>query len=79
MTQAYPLQWPAGRPRNNHPKTSQFKTSLNVASLALYDELARLGAKNVVLSSNMQYRNDGMLYAGSHPNNNVKVKREPGT
>lgn len=63
MTQAYPLQWPAGRKRNRNPKNSQFKTSLTVASVALYDELKRLRASNVILSSNMEYRNDGLPYA----------------
>jgi hypothetical protein len=63
MTQAYPLQWPRGRDRNYDPINSKFKTSLSVASGCLYDELNRLGAVNVVLSSNMKYRGDGLPYS----------------
>lgn len=63
MTQQFPLQWPPGRGRNYNPKNSQFKTSLSDASASLYGELSRLGATNIVLSSNMKYREDGLPYS----------------
>lgn len=51
--QAYPLQWPAGWPRTERREPgSQFRTTLPAALNSLTDEVRRLGAKNLVLSSN---------------------------
>lgn len=63
MTEAYPLQWPAGKPRTEYPTRARFQTSKNVATNALMDELRMLGATNIVLSSNQKLRNDGLPYA----------------
>lgn len=54
--QAYPLQWPEGWPRTEPGKRKQdsaFPVNVGKAIDDLYDELARLGAKNIVLSSNL--------------------------
>ena len=61
--QAYPLQWPAGWPRCQHPIDSNFDTSLSKASAGVLDEIRRLGGTNIVISSNMQLKADGMPYA----------------
>jgi hypothetical protein len=66
MTQAYPLQWPTGRPRTKHPEPSRFQVdSLDKARRNLHLELRRLGAEHVVISTNRPTRNDGEFRAGS--------------
>lgn len=62
MSATFPLRWPDGWPRtepgrraNNGP----FKTSFDKARRELYWELERLGAENVVISSNVPLRLDG--------------------
>lgn len=75
MTQAYPLQWPAGWPRTpfSRKENSKYRFRKPRASKsqdpfwtfaeardALLAELERLGARNVVLSSNYQTRLDGL-------------------
>lgn len=53
--QAYPLSWPANWPRTKQPQpNSRFsKVSVPAALDALESELGRLGAKTVVISSNV--------------------------
>lgn len=64
MTTAYPLHWPQHRPRTRQRENSAFKTSMAVARDALMQELQRLGARDVILSTNIKLRNDGLPYAG---------------
>lgn len=60
MTEAYPLQWPAGKPRKQFPERSRFvERSIDAATRVLSEELRRLGASNMVLSTNLRLRNDG--------------------
>lgn len=59
----YPLTWPFGWKRTRSPGPSQFKTEPGRATSGLTQELLRLGASKVIISSNAQYRNDGMPYA----------------
>lgn len=63
--QAYPLQWPEGRPRTlaYKRKVSRFKTSFAKARDNLISELQRLGSKLPVLSTNIELRLDGIPYA----------------
>lgn len=77
--EAYPLQWPAGRPRTKDPQPSRFgkrgydsngqwgANSLTTgrARDALISELTALGAEGIVISTNMPIRNDGMFYASA--------------
>ena len=70
---AYPLQWPTGRPRTQRPKRSRFDTSSHIARLSLFNELGRMGAKNIVLSTNVELRLDGMPYASRKPPEDVGV------
>ncbi|MBV7408719.1 hypothetical protein [Maritimibacter sp. DP1N21-5] len=77
MTQAYPLQWPDGWPRTNplyrdngHKfqrgdwKGGYKATTINDTRIALAKELEMLGARNVVLSTNVEIRLDGEPYSG---------------
>lgn len=60
----YPLQWPMGWQRTKYPQGSRFRASSPWAeSRAVIDELRRLGATNIVISSNMEYKADGTPYA----------------
>ncbi|TFB85822.1 J domain-containing protein [Cryobacterium algoricola] len=63
MIDAYPLQWPSAWPRTQHPRTSQFQVSQNEAQNGLIRELQLLGAKDIVISTNVALRRDGAPYA----------------
>lgn len=68
MTQAYPLHWPAGRPRTSTPARSLFKvSSLDKATGELLREVKRLGGSMVVISTNVRLRNDGLPYSNDRP------------
>lgn len=62
MTEAYPLKWPASWPRTKYPIRSQFRTTQGTAINKLYDQLRRLGATNIVVSTNIELRRDGRPY-----------------
>lgn len=66
MTDAYPLQWPAAWPRSKSTQPAQFKVTMGEAVQQLYEELDRLGATNVVVSSNMRLRLDGRPLASQN-------------
>ena len=57
--EAYPLHWPVGEPRVHARIKGAFKTALGAARGDLLHELDLLGAKDVVISSNLPLRNDG--------------------
>ena len=59
MTQAYPLQWPAGWPRARGRKTAPFKVPPQQARREMLEELARLGAKDVIVSTDQPLNRDG--------------------
>lgn len=69
--EAFPLYWPEGWPRTAELKReSDSKFGGKVYGLTigrtrdqLFDELERLGAKSVVVSTNVALRNDGLPYA----------------
>lgn len=63
MIDAYPLQWPHGWPRAELHQPAQFKTSFARARNELLKELKLLGATNVIISSNIELRRDGLPYA----------------
>lgn len=62
MTQAYPIQWPKGRPRTRVRKKSAFKVKATKAFDEMMLELSRFDAKGVVVSSNIPTRQDGTPY-----------------
>ena len=60
----YPLQWPLGWKRTQNPLRSRFEPgSVYAESYVVLQELRRLGASEIVISSNMQYKADGTPYA----------------
>jgi len=66
VTEAFPLAWPEGWPRtpSNRRGSSRFGKNLGFNQIReLQDELRRLGARNVVISSNVPIRQDGLPYS----------------
>ena len=61
---AFPLAWPAGRPRAKSRTRSKFDTGFTKARDGLIQELSRLGARDEILSSNLALRLDGMPKSG---------------
>lgn len=88
MTTAYPLSWPLARPRTPAPKrrVSPFsttresntgwkrRTDLSVSGgiQRLVAALERLGARHIVISSNVEQRNDG------YPRSSGREPDDPG-
>ena len=66
---AFPLSWPAGWPRTNPGarQRARFQTTPGVAQTDLVHELELLGARSVVISTDMPLRRDGQPYAGRRP------------
>lgn len=65
-TEAFPLTWPNGwerTPVRDRARWSQFRQTDGTALNLLKDELRRLGATDVLISSNLALRKDGMPYA----------------
>jgi len=61
--QQYPLQWPVGRPRIQNPGRSKFKPGTIVdESQDIYKQVRLMGGTDIIISSNMQYKADGMPY-----------------
>lgn len=63
MTEAYPLHWPVHRKRHQYRERSKFKVTFDRARKLLRAELERMGAHDVILSTNVQLRLDGNPYA----------------
>lgn len=65
--EAYPLHWPPGRPRTlpHRRDASNFRVTLGDARDELFAEIGRLGARQVVVSSNVPLRQDGKPYANT--------------
>lgn len=65
MIEAYPLQWPSGYPRT--ARTSNrfrfYPGSLTAEVASLKDELRRMNAKGIVISTNIPTKGDGNPYA----------------
>ena len=61
---AYPLTWPDGWPRTrSREQWSRFKVTQNQAQDRLMHELELLGARDIIMSTNIKLRNDGLPYA----------------
>lgn len=67
--EAYPLSWPQGWKRARSQEDSRFDTGFGKARKSLFSELERMGAKSIVLSTNVPLRNDGMPRANVAPDN----------
>lgn len=66
--EAYPLAWPPGWPRHKGAQDNDRRFSgptyrWDRVVRGLNEELTRLGAKNIVISTNQPLRRDGMPYA----------------
>lgn len=57
----YPLYWPLERPRCRVRRKAQFKVDFDTARASLLRELDLLEAKDVLFSSNIPVRPDGLL------------------
>ena len=65
MTTAFPLAWPDGQPRTRWRETPKFRrATFDTERRELTDELTRLCASSIVLSTNIQLRQDGHPYSG---------------
>lgn len=73
-TTRYPLAWPVGQPRTpeSRRENAAFKVDFRRARDETIHSLNLLGARNVILSSNVPLRHDGLPYA------NVAEPRDPG-
>lgn len=62
---AYPLQWPEGWKRTIVKRRSNFKTSFAKARDGIFHELKLMGVGdwNIIMSSNIPLRRDGIPYA----------------
>lgn len=65
MIEAYPLQWPVGYKRtpDNQKKHAPFQTSFAKARDGVINELKRMGAKDIIISTNVPLKRDGLPYA----------------
>lgn len=70
--EAFPLHWPAGRPRARVRRAADFRLSLGKARDHLMHEIRMLNGKQPILSSNLELRLDGLPYA------NQKQPQDPG-
>lgn len=59
---AFPLRWPPGQPRTKKPRRAKFQITPAAARQDLLHELAQLGARGVVLSTNVPLRRDGLYF-----------------
>lgn len=65
MLEAYPLNWPMGWPRTKYRESSRLaRYPFGQARDDVYRELERLGATNVIISSNLATRLDGIPRSG---------------
>lgn len=63
MITAYPLQWPTGWPRTDRPSWSRFQASQSEAQRGIVSQVRLLGGRNLVISTNVPLRQDGLPYA----------------
>lgn len=64
MIEAYPIYWPDGQPRvpESRRRHAVFKAGFAQARDELIAELGRMGAKEIVVSTNVPLRRDGLPY-----------------
>lgn len=67
MIESYPLSYPIDYPRTKSPKRSRYSEKLSVAAARdeLLNQLRMLGAKSIVISTNVPLRKDGLLYSNT--------------
>jgi hypothetical protein len=67
MANAFPLQWPDGWTRTKLQRPSRFKATGSTAQQFLHEELHRLGAVGVVVSTNLPLKPDGTIRLDKEP------------
>ena len=72
MIEAYPLHWPPNWKRTKDPDWSRFGTSFASARDGLITEARLLGARDLIISTNIPLRLDGLPYA------NRRMPDDPG-
>lgn len=60
---SYPLQWPVGYERTTRRESSMFKQTFDKTQRFLREEIRRLNATDLVVSTNLRTRTDGGIYA----------------
>lgn len=65
LLEAYPLTWPEGRSRTppGRRRAGHFQVGFAVSRDELLAELGRLGAREVIVSTNVRTRRDGLPYS----------------
>lgn len=63
MRNSFPLQFPVGLKRTQDPEHARFETGLSRASENVVKQLERMAATDIVITSNMQYKSNGLPYA----------------
>lgn len=58
--EAYPLNWPPGRPRAERRESARFQTTLGMAVDRIREQVRLLGGRALVISSNVPLRRDGL-------------------
>lgn len=64
IAEGYPLQWPAGWPRAQSRQYSNFYATQSQAQQGILHQLKLLKAQDVVISTNVRLRRDGLPYTG---------------
>jgi hypothetical protein len=72
---AYPLTWPDGYGRTKEPQRSRFRdySSFGYVRDGLIDELRKLGATKVIISTNIEINRSGQPYSGRKEPNDSGV------
>lgn len=60
--EAYPLYWPTGYKRTTNRIESRFKVTMDKAQRFLHSEIKRIEGTDLIVSTNIPTRKDGMLY-----------------
>ncbi len=61
---AHPLEWPEGYPRTKRRERARFNTGFAQARDGIVEELRRMNASHVVISTNIPTKANGLPYAG---------------
>lgn len=65
MTEAYPLQWPFGKPRRQYPERARFDVTQERAQQGIMQQIRMLGGTLPVISTNVPLRRDGLAYTSA--------------
>ena len=78
ITEAFPLQYPNGWKRTPKPQPSRFgswndKPSIHKATQKIISEMKLFGGTNLIISSNLKLRQDGLPYSSQKQPNDQGV------